>query len=317
MSSIIIGVDISKHTFDCSYSVDGKNWNHKVFDNKAKGFQDFLKWISPHKVLSCHVVMEATGRYGEDLAEFLYAQGCLVSILNPAQIKYYSKSCLTRSKTDKVDSRLIADFASKHELKLWQPPTEEIKKLKALERCLESFKGDKTQIINRLEHEKDKEVCSLLTERLDLIEQQIQSLESSLKTLAKTATSVKEAVTLLQSIPGIGATTAFSLLGELPDLSTFDSAKQLSAYAGLNPSTQVSGSSVRRKSSLSKTGSRSLRKLLYFPAIVAICHNPMIKEFAERLKLKGKKPMVIIGAAMRKLLHIVFGVLKKQRPFQA
>jgi transposase len=104
-------------------------------------------------------------------------------------------------------------------------------------------------------------------------------------------------------------------LGELPDLSTFESAKQLSAYAGLNPSIRSLGSSVRGKGSLSKAGPDSLRKLLYFPAMTAMLRNPLLKEFAQKLKTKGKKPMVVIAAVMRKLLHIVFGVLKKQQPF--
>jgi transposase len=180
--------------------------------------------------------MEATGRYGEGLAEFLYGKGHKVSILNPAQIRFYSKSCLTRSKTDKVDSKLIAEFAGKHETKAWKPLSSERKKLKALERCLASFKQDKTQITNRLEQETDKDVQDLLKERIEFIEQQIEILEAKLKKLLTTTEEIKTSVALLESIPGIGITTAQTLLGELPDLSTFESAKQLSAYAGLNPS---------------------------------------------------------------------------------
>ena len=297
--------------------MEGQKWHHCVFDNTPQGFKEFLEFLSQKGISSGHAVMEATGRYGEDLAEFLYANGHKVSILNPAQIRYYSKSCLTRSKTDKVDSKIIAEFSSKHETKIWKPLPSEMKKLRALERCLERFKHDKTQITNRLEQEKDGDVRELLTERLNLIEQHIESLEGSLQTLLKTTHTVKKPVLLLKSIPGIGLATAFSLLGELPDLSTFESAKQLSAYAGLNPSIRSSGSSVRGRGSLSKVGSSPLRKLLYFPAMTAMRHNPLLKEFAERLKAKGKKPMVIIAAVMRKLLHMVFGILKKQQPFQA
>lgn len=317
MNPVIIGIDISKQKFDCAFSLDGKTWHHKVFDNSIVGFEVFLKELGKHTLSSLHAVMEATGRYGEDLAEFLYAKGHTVSILNPAQIRYYSKSCLTRSKTDKVDSRLIAEFATKHETKPWKPLSDEMKKLKAWERCLETFKQDRTQIINRLEQEKDHEVRLLLEQRCGLIEQQIKSLEASMKDLLKEEGDIKQSVTLLESISGIGLTTAFSLLGELPDLSTFNSAKQLSAYAGLNPSIRSSGSSVRGRGALSKVGSKSLRKLLYFPAMAAMRHNPLLKEFAQRLKDKGKKPMVVIAAVMRKLLHIVFGVLKKQQPFHA
>lgn len=317
MNSIVVGIDISKQKFDCSFSLDNKRWKHQVFSNKAQGFKEFIEWVAKNGLSSFHAVMEATGRYGEELAEFLYAKGHQVSIINPAQIRYYSKSCLTRSKTDKIDSKVIAQFASKHEIPYWKPLSREMKKLKALERCLDSFKQDKIQITNRLEQEKDKAVRILLTERLDLIEQQIESLNASLKELAKTAENVKQSIALLESIPGIGITTAFNLLGELPDLSTFKSAKQLSAYAGLNPSIRSSGSSVRGRGCLSKVGSSLLRKIVYFPAMAAMRSNPPLKEFARKLKEKGKKPMVVIGAVMRKLLHIVFGVLKKQQPFQA
>lgn len=223
--------------------------------------------------------MEATGRYGEGLAEFLYENGHKVSILNSAQIRYYSKSCLTRSKTDKVDSKLIAEFASKHETKTWKPLSSQMKKLKALERCLDSFKHDKTQITNRLEQEKDKDVQKLLKERMELIEKQIETLDAALKKLLTTTEEIKTSVALLENIPGIGITTAMTLLGELPDLSAFESAKQLSAYAGLNPSVRSSGSSVRGKGCLSKIGSSFLRKTLYFPAMTAMRHNPPLKEF--------------------------------------
>lgn len=317
MNSVVIGIDISKQKFDSSFSFGHKKWRHQVFDNTSQGFKEFLEWANKNGTSSFHAVMEATGRYGEDLAEFLYGNGHKVSILNPAQIRFYSKSCLARSKTDKVDSKLIAEFASKHETKAWKPLSNEMKKLKAFERCLGSFKQDKTQITNRLEQERDTEVQKLLKERMELIEQQIETLEAALKELMTTTEEIKASVTLLESIPGIGMTTAMTLLGELPDLSTFESAKQLSAYAGLNPSIRSSGSSVRGKSCLSKVGSSSLRKTLYFPAMAAMKHNPPLKGFAERLKAKGKKPMVVIGAVMRKLLHMIFGILKKQQHFQA
>jgi transposase len=317
MNPIIIGIDISKQKFDCSFSLDGKSWKHHVFDNNSRGFDVFLQALKKYKICSFHAIMEATGRYGQDLAEFLYAKGYKISVLNPAQIRYYAKSCLTRTKTDKVDARLIAEFALRHETSSWKPLTDEVKKVKSLERCLDIFKNDRTQIINRLEQEKDEEVHQLLEKRREFIDQQIKNLEDSLKNFMKTNKSVEDSIKLLQSIPGIGLTTAFGLLGELPDLSTFNSAKQLSAYAGLNPSIRTSGSSVRGKGSLSKMGSSFLRKLLYFPAMTAMRCNPVLKEFAKRLNEKGKKPMVIIAAVMRKLLHIVFGVLKKQQPFQA
>ncbi|HEY0101164.1 MAG TPA: transposase [Pyrinomonadaceae bacterium] len=120
---------------------------------------------------------------------------------------------------------------------------------------------------------------------------------------------------LLLSIPGIGETTAPKLLAEIMDVTLYASAKQLAAFAGLAPRLHESGSSVKRKARLSKTGAPRLRKALYFPAIAAIKYNPYIKDLSERLRARGKCPMQVIGAARRKLIHLAYGVLKSGRPF--
>jgi transposase len=105
------------------------------------------------------------------------------------------------------------------------------------------------------------------------------------------------------------------LLAELGDISQFSNARQVAAFAGLVPRIRESGTSVRGRSRLSKVGSSRLRKSLYFPAITALRFNPLIKAFGLRLSIQGKSKMLIIGAAMRKLLHLAYGVLKSQRPF--
>lgn len=121
MKRITIGIDISKNKFDAAYKNIGQKWQRRTFDNTSEGFKAFLKWLEEKDIETYHVVMEATGRYGEDLANFLYMSGYKVSIVNPAQIKYYSQSLLRRTKTDKIDSQLIAEFAERHELPSWAP----------------------------------------------------------------------------------------------------------------------------------------------------------------------------------------------------
>lgn len=120
---------------------------------------------------------------------------------------------------------------------------------------------------------------------------------------------------LLETIPGIGRTTARAMLAEIPDIQNFKNARQLAAFAGLNPCQRQSGSSVNGQTRLSKIGSKRLRKTLYMPAIVATRWNPVIENLTNRLLQRGKCKMSALGAAMRKLLHIVFGVLKNQQPF--
>ncbi len=120
---------------------------------------------------------------------------------------------------------------------------------------------------------------------------------------------------MLVSIPGIADTTAAAILAELLDVTQFAGARQVAAFAGLVPRIRQSGSSVRGHSSLSKIGSSRLRKCLYFPAMVALRFNPAVRDMGARLSAGGKSKLVIIGAAMRKLLQIAFGVLKSGRPF--
>jgi transposase len=109
--------------------------------------------------------------------------------------------------------------------------------------------------------------------------------------------------------------TASKLLAEIVDINLYSSARQVAAFAGLVPSHNRSGGSVRGRPKLCKIGTARLRKALYFPAIVATQHNPVIKRMSERLRERGKCPMLIIGAAMRRLIHIAYGVLKSGKPF--
>jgi len=260
--------------------------------------------------------MEATGRYGEDLAHFLYISGHDISIVNPAQIKHYGHSLLRRIKTDKVDSHLIAQFAQRHELPFWKPLSPSLQSLKDQVRCVEAFKKDAAQTSNRLEQAKDIVVQKMLKDRLDHIQQQIEDLMIKIQKLVDDDPILTQNIKLLTSIPGIGQTSALNLLTELPDLSLFKCAKQLAAFAGLNPSIRRSGLSVKGKEVISKTGSKELRKIFFFPAMSAMRGSSPVKSFVERLRQKGKKGKVIVVAVMRKLLHIVFGVLKTQTAFK-
>ena len=127
--------------------------------------------------------------------------------------------------------------------------------------------------------------------------------------------NLKEQQALLNSIPGVGEGTIAQVLAFIGDVSRFKNAKQLAAFVGLNPKQRVSGSSIRARTSLSKIGSASLRKAFYMPALSAKRYNPVIHQFCARLTERGKNGKAIICAAMRKLIHIIYGVLKSRQPF--
>jgi transposase len=192
----------------------------------------------------------------------------------------------------------------------------EIRELQALGRRLDALLEMRQMEANRLEVTSDAGVITVsLVGHLAFLDDEIARTEELIRSHIGTHPGLNEQRNLLLSIPGIGDTTAAKLLGEIMDVKLYESARQLAAFAGLVPRLHVSGSSVRRKARLSKTGAPRLRKALYFPAIVAMRYNPHIRAMSERLKKRGKCPMQIIGAAMRKLVHLAYGVLKSGKPF--
>ena len=172
------------------------------------------------------------------------------------------------------------------------------------------------QQINRLKAgQQAREVESALEAHIAFLEQQIQQIEQQIEAHIEAHPPLKEQKELLLSIGGIGDLTAATILAEIGELTAFESASQLAAYLGLTPENRSSGKSVRGRARMSKKGNRRMRKALYFPAIVGMRHNPILKAFAERLLSRGKAKMVVIGAVMRKMAHLIYGVLTHRKPF--
>lgn len=316
MTLSIIGIDISKLKFDLCLLRDNGKLKHKVFANSAAGFLQLSAWLKKQKVEHAHFCMEATGTYGEALATCLFDAGHVVSVVNPTIIKAYAHSHLSRTKTDKVDATLIARFCQERKPPAWSPQPREVRDLQALVRRLESLLEMRQMEVNRLEVCVGAEpVRESLTEHIAFLDEEIKRTEGLIRDHIDQHPTLREQRELLVSIPGIGNTTAAKLLAEMLDVKLYKSARQLAAFAGLVPRLHESGSSIRRKARLSKIGAPRLRKALYFPAIAAIKYNPSIKAMSVRLRERGLCPMQVIGAAMRKLVHLAYGVLKSGRPF--
>ena len=311
----ILGIDVSKDTLDVVL-VTEKGAFHKVISNTFRGYQSLENWLKARRVDKVHACLEATGQYGEAVSEYLFERGHQVSMMNPARIKRYGESKLHRNKTDKADAALIAEFCQKEKPSLWQPLSPEIKHLRALIRRLTDQKANLQQEINRLKSgERDAWVVGDLQTHMDYLEERIKATEEEIQELIDRTPNLKSQHKLLTSIPGIGDQTASTLLAEIGDISTYEGARQLAAYAGLNPQGHRSGSSVHKKTRISKQGRSELRSCLYMPAIVAMGHNPVIKDLKNRMAERGSHKMEIVVASMRKLLHIAYGVLKNQIPF--
>jgi transposase len=267
MAEAILGIDVSKKELSLALLFEGKYKKYKI-SNDLKGFERLTDWFKSQGIYQVKACMEATGSYGEKIADYLYEQGLQVHVVNPACIKAFGKSKLNRHKTDEVDSLLIAEYASKNELKSYKPKEPVLKELRSLYRCLQNLKEQQTQARNFLENEQclPESVHNIYKNLATNIEKQIEIVNATMDQVVLSKEALKQDYENLQSIPGIGKTTAIAILSEIPDFSSLENARQLAAYAGLTPCHRTSGTSLKGKSFLSKMGSSHLRKALYISA---------------------------------------------------
>ncbi len=315
MTQAFLGIDIAKQSFEAVLLLSGKV-RSKSFKNAFDGFEQLDRWLEQECLSQVHACLEATGGYQQDLALHLYKQGHVVSIVNPKRIKGYAQAQMRRDKTDRVDAAVIAHFCATLHPKPWQPPSEAVLILQGLLRRLESLQQMRQQEENRKQMPHlCPQVQSSIEQLLKVFGEQIAQLKQEIRNHIAQQAELKHQQHLLCSIPGIGELTSARLLAEFLGFAPFSNARQLAAFAGLSPRQYQSGTSVLGRTHLSKVGNGRIRKVLFFPAVVALRYNSRIKEFGERLSAAGKTKMCIVGAVMRKLLHYAFGVLKSGRPF--
>ena len=316
MTEPVLGIDISKLKFNACLINKGGRLRHKVFPNTAPGFAQLKEWLAKQDVERVRACLEATGTYSEPLALFLHEAGQRVSVVNPAAIKAFAQSRLSRTKTDRVDAELIARFCQAQEPPVWMPLAAEVRELQALVRRLDALIEMRVAEENRLSSGITVEaVRHSVEEHLAYLNGQINRAQGLIREHIDRHPRLKRERELLDSIPGIAATTAAVLLAELTDLKQYRSARQVAAYAGLVPRERQSGSSLRGRARLSKIGNARLRKALYFPAVTAIRCSQFFRVWAEGLRERGKCKMTVICAVMRKLVHLAYGVLKTGQPF--
>jgi transposase len=312
-----LGIDVSKDTLDVCLLHDGGP-AAAAFPNSKAGWRSLRNWLKKRAKEPTHVCLEATGRYGEGITAFLHANGYAVSVINPARLKGYATSRLARNKTDRIDAALIADFcrAQQADLPLWTPPDPAQRHLQALVRRLEDLVTMRQQEANRLQAgELSADLQHSICSHIAFLDDQIEALKREIQNHIEQHPELKRQSDLMASITGIGLLTAAKLLAEIRNIQDFDSPQQLVAFAGLNPRQRRSGSSVHGHSRISKLGSSAIRAALFMPAVSAKNTNPLLQPFVQRLEQRGHCKMSIVVAVMRKLLHLVFGVLKSGQPF--
>ncbi len=307
-----VGVDVGKDSLQVCVLTRGRP--QRRFENRQAGWRALTKWLRAWGEV--WVALEATGTYGDGISEWLYNAGCRVSVVNPARIHAYAQSQLQRHKTDALDALLIADFCRTQQPPLWTPPSAAERELRALVRHRDDLKDLRQAEKNRLEAQPPSAtVVHHLRTLVDLLDQQIAEVERQIRDHIDHHPDLKAQHDLLTSIPGIGDQTSFQLLAELGDLRRFTDVRQVVALVGLNPQQRQSGRSIHYTAGIARMGRSSLRAALYLPAVVAKRHNPVLKAFAQRLAARGLAPKAVIVAVMRKLLHLAYGVIYSNLPF--
>lgn len=306
----VVGIDVSKADFHACL-LQGESHSRKTFPNGSAGYKQFARWLQNRKCRALHVCMEATGSYWQELAREVYDRGVVVSVVNPSRTALYARSQLRRTKTDVVDAEMIAEFCLTQQPSAWTPPCREVLDLRRLLDYRAHLVDERTRF---RQIAKDLRLTGKLQylhdEQLDTIAEMIHEIEERMKELVFAHTNLRAAVDELMTVEGVGFITAAAFVSKLP-VNRLRDPKAAAAYVGLTPRERQSGTSVRGKPRLCKTGNGSLRRDLYMPALVAIRYNPILGAFARRLEASGKARRVIVAAVMRKLVVLAYRLIKK------
>lgn len=319
-----LGIDVAKAKLDCCLLLDPTSGKRKAksIPNSQAGVLDLLHWLSKQGIApaATHAILEGTGVYHEQAAIALCDAGVTVSIVNPAQARDFAKGLAIRSKTDGLDSLVLARYGALLQPAGWTPPSQQVRALQALLSRREAIAQDLRRELNRQEKADATDTPQLirqsLAESIVFLRTQLKKLQQDIDDHINRHPELKDDLALLTSIPAIGQQSGSSLLAIMHRY-RFDSAEQLAAYLGLVPVERQSGTSVLGRARLSKTGPARVRAVLYMAAVVATRYNPHVKHLYERLLARGKAKMAALGAAMRKLVHLCFGVLKTRQPYRA
>jgi len=303
----VIGIDISKASFDVAFQKENGVFVHFRFGNNLPGFKKFNKVITAGD----HCVMEASGPYYLFLAQYLFEQGIKISVVNPLQIKHFVRMRMVKAKIDKKDAQMIALYGQSESPGLWQPQQAPIRQLQQINSAIEGLHKQATMFSNQVETflqvpEADQEIIKTWRSFLKELKTEIGKLEKRMTEITKE--HYNNSFEAVISIPGIGPKTAIMLIAITGNFSKFETSKKLSAFVGLAPRIYESGTSVKGKGHITKMGNRHLRKLLYLCAWSAKKHNNQCKEMYTRLSQKGKPERVIKIAITNKLLRQAFAI---------
>lgn len=312
----VLGIDVSKADFHACL-LQGERRSQRSFANTAGGYRRLQRWLENRRCSEIHACMEATGAYWMGLANALHERGLAVSVVNPSRTALFARSQLRRTKTDRVDAEMIAEFCLTQHPKTWTPPSPHVLELRAFLSYRDELIAERIRLKQiAADVPANKALKKLHVGHLKSLNAAIAALEEQIQTLLKTDARLGAGVSALEAVSGIGFISAVSIVAKLP-IERLRDGKAAAAYVGLSPRERQSGTSVHGQPRICKTGNAALRRDLYMPALSAMRHNPILCAFAARLRERGKPPKVVVVAVMRKLLVLAYTVLKRSMPVTA
>jgi transposase len=327
----IVGIDIGKDSFYACYKVQYNTdktiiKGTRSFNNTLPGMKLFYNWCqkrnnTPNSPIV--YVMEATGVYYEELAYFLNHNKELVSVQLAQKVKYFAKSCNLKTKTDKVDSSMIAQFGIEKNLNgtdLWNPPSKDFKMIRDLSREHTNLVNAQTRAKSQLHalntaHNTYKEVLKLKGKEIKFYQKQIRLIEEEIVRLVESNPDLNKRVGKTETIKGVGFLTIIKILAETNGFLLFSNIRQLVSYAGLDVIEKESGK-YRGRTKISKKGNARIRSALYMPAMSASLHNSNLKEFYNRINEGRTIKRKGLIAVMRKLLILIYTLWKKNEKYE-
>ena len=320
---LFVGVDIAAATAMAAWQGEKGTVSRPVqIAQSPHGHADLHEKLGARgvPVAETLVVLEATGSYGITLATTLAQWGDAVSVINPSQAHDVAKALLKRAKTDAIDAQTLAQLAALLQPECWTPPPAIYRELQQRLAQRDSLLDLRQQVRNqRHAREQGPVVIAAVRQRMETL---LATLNAQIKEVEKEITPVltqdeawAKAAALLQTITGVGLVTAAWLVTSTLTVSVCPSPEAAVAYAGLVPDVRESGTSVRGKQAVSRSGNKRLRRTLYLATLSATRFNPPIKAFSTRLRAAGKPAKVARCAAARKLLPLAWAVVTKGRPY--
>lgn len=314
----LIAFDVGARKHAYAACVNGKD-DAGELDNTPEAIARFLA-RQQARCGQLRVVMEATGIYYLDMAVQLAEAGVEVMVLNPKAAHHFARAMSQRSKTDALDARMLLAYLQRMDFVPWQPPPRAVLELRQLGRHLGRLAEQKTRLKNQLHALRSTRtspavVIEDMQDDLASLERRIERLSAEALARVRADAALSQRFDALDSITGIGPTSALALLAELLVLPRSMNSRACVCHAGLDVRIHRSGSSVELAPRLSKHGNKYLRRALYMPAMVAIVHDPHAKAFRDRLLARGKKKMQALAAVMRKLLTAVWALIRNPQAY--